>query len=112
MRAPPTVASIFALLLPLILPPGGGLANVLLSIVISIPLLFPIAGVSYELQRFSARFVDSPLAPHVLATIHRPENTDDPQRLAAVVTGLTGVCRDIKVVLPLHPRTREIYLGE
>jgi UDP-N-acetylglucosamine 2-epimerase (non-hydrolysing) len=40
---------------------------------------------------------------YVLATIHRPENTDDPARLRSILTALDAV--DIPVVLPLHPRT-------
>lgn len=40
---------------------------------------------------------------YVLATIHRPENTDDPDRLEAVLWSLAEL--DIPVVLPLHPRT-------
>jgi UDP-GlcNAc3NAcA epimerase len=45
--------------------------------------------------------------PYVLATIHRAENTDDPNRLRALFEGLTQVARHIRVVLPLHPRTRK-----
>jgi UDP-N-acetylglucosamine 2-epimerase (non-hydrolysing) len=40
---------------------------------------------------------------YVLATIHRPENTDDPDRLRSILVGLAGL--DIPVILPLHPRT-------
>ncbi len=40
---------------------------------------------------------------YVLATIHRPENTDDPDRLRSILVGLAGL--DVPVVLPLHPRT-------
>lgn len=40
----------------------------------------------------------------VLATIHRPENTDDPRNLHAIFTALQGL--DVPVLLPLHPRTR------
>jgi len=40
----------------------------------------------------------------VLATIHRAENTDDPQQLTAVLRGLAGL--ELPVVLPLHPRAR------
>ena len=40
-----------------------------------------------------------------LATLHRAENTDDPQRLASIVRGLQEIARDLPVVLPLHPRT-------
>lgn len=43
---------------------------------------------------------------YVLATIHRAENTDDMQRLNAIVEGLAAISREIPVVLPVHPRTR------
>ncbi len=39
-----------------------------------------------------------------LATIHRAENTDDPERLGAIVTGLQSV--DHPVLLLAHPRLR------
>jgi UDP-N-acetylglucosamine 2-epimerase len=40
---------------------------------------------------------------YVLATLHRPENVDDPSRLAA---WLAALAVDRPVILPLHPRTR------
>lgn len=43
---------------------------------------------------------------HVLATVHRQENTDSPQRLAAILGGLALVAETLPVILPLHPRTR------
>lgn len=58
--------AIFAMVLPMILPANGGLLNVVLSVFVSIPLLFPIAGVSYEIQRLGARFVNNPLAKLLL----------------------------------------------
>lgn len=43
----------------------------------------------------------------VLATLHRAENTDNPDRLASIVAALNQVHAEIApVVLPLHPRTR------
>jgi len=50
------------------------------------------------------------LAPssYILATIHRAENTDDPQRLTAIVDALSAASRQHPVVWPLHPRTRNI----
>ncbi len=49
------------------------------------------------------------LAPgaYVLATMHRAENTDDPERLRAIFAGLTAVASEATVLLPLHPRTRK-----
>lgn len=40
----------------------------------------------------------------VLATIHRPENTDDGDRLESILTELSKL--GLPVLLPLHPRTR------
>lgn len=40
---------------------------------------------------------------YILSTIHRPENTDHPERLAQVVAALAGM--ELPVVLPAHPRT-------
>jgi len=43
----------------------------------------------------------------VLATLHRAENTDDSERLTAIVNALNAIHRALApVVLPLHPRTR------
>jgi UDP-N-acetylglucosamine 2-epimerase len=42
--------------------------------------------------------------PYLLATIHRNYNTDDPQRLRAVLACLGTV--GLPVIFPLHPRTR------
>ncbi len=64
-------------------------------------------------QLFSARAVP-PLdvevpEKFVLATLHRAENTDDPERLANIVRALNGLHQSlVTVVLPLHPRTRKL----
>ena len=47
-----------------------------------------------------------------LTTVHRAENTDDPDRLRNIVEFLCRVAKnDMPVVLPLHPRTQK-YLTE
>jgi len=43
---------------------------------------------------------------YILSTVHRAENTDDPERLTAILEGLQHVSRQLPVILPLHPRTR------
>jgi len=40
----------------------------------------------------------------VLCTIHRAENTDDPERMSGILKGLAA--SGLPVILPLHPRTR------
>jgi UDP-GlcNAc3NAcA epimerase len=42
----------------------------------------------------------------VLATFHRQENTESPERLTAILQGLNKISRDRPVLLPMHPRLR------
>ena len=44
---------------------------------------------------------------YALATVHRAENTDDPECLGAIFKGLEAVAQEgLPVIVPLHPRTR------
>ena len=45
-------------------------------------------------------------SPYILATIHRPENTDNNKNLISIFKELDKVNEKIRVVLPLHPRTK------
>jgi len=45
---------------------------------------------------------------YVLATIHRAENTDDATRLREILTGLKEISESCPVLLPMHPRTRNL----
>jgi UDP-GlcNAc3NAcA epimerase len=58
-------------------------------------------------ERFGVRPKD-----YVLATIHRAENTDTPDRLRSIFAGLREVARSVPVLLPLHPRTRAVLRRE
>ena len=42
---------------------------------------------------------------YMLATVHRPENTDDPERLQSILTAFERV--KSPVIFPVHPRTKE-----
>ena len=44
---------------------------------------------------------------YILATLHRDFNTDDRSRLKNILEAMNEVSKKIKVVLPLHPRTRK-----
>lgn len=63
---------------------------------------------------FRERILDAPAwrarlgladRPFALVTIHRPENTDVPRRLSAIIEGLRRVARELPIVWPVHPRT-------
>jgi UDP-GlcNAc3NAcA epimerase len=44
---------------------------------------------------------------YVLCTLHRQENIDHPECLTTILAAFRTIARDIKVVLPIHPRTRK-----
>jgi UDP-GlcNAc3NAcA epimerase len=77
-----------------------------------------VGDVMYDVALFHGRRVDAAAGvlatlglqhtPYVLATVHRAENTDVPERLTAVVDALEAVSRQLPVVWPLHPRTRAV----
>ena len=46
---------------------------------------------------------------YLLATVHRPDNTDLPQNLRSIVAALSSL--EATVLLPLHPRTRKALQG-
>jgi UDP-N-acetylglucosamine 2-epimerase (non-hydrolysing) len=44
---------------------------------------------------------------YLVATLHRPANVDDPQRLAAMLSAIARGCSGLRVILPVHPRTEK-----
>jgi len=48
------------------------------------------------------------LSEFILATVHRQENTDNPENLKKIIEGLNAINRLIPVVVPIHPRTKEM----
>ena len=47
---------------------------------------------------------------YILATIHRPSNTDLPENLASILRAMNEISKEenIRIILPLHPRTAAI----
>jgi len=78
--------------------------------------VFEVGDVMYDASLYYARQArdrdplralgSQPAGGYVLATIHRAENTDAPDRLEGILEGLAATAEDLPVVLPLHPRTR------
>lgn len=44
----------------------------------------------------------------ILCTIHRAENTDNEFRLRSIFQSLEEISNQMKIILPLHPRTKKI----
>ena len=47
--------------------------------------------------------------PFVLATIHRAENTNNPDTFTAIWEALKRISSEVPVVFPIHPRTRNLF---
>lgn len=60
---------------------------------------------SKEKAKLSSDFFDGEF---VLCTVHRAENTDDSRRLTEIVEALNEIHKQRRVVVPIHPRTRQI----
>jgi UDP-GlcNAc3NAcA epimerase len=45
---------------------------------------------------------------YILATVHRAENTDDESKLKEIVEALNEINKSTAVLLPIHPRTRNL----
>ncbi len=46
------------------------------------------------------------LDDYVLVTLHRPSNVDSPDRLGAIMAALEHMSRAIRIIFPVHPRTK------
>jgi UDP-N-acetylglucosamine 2-epimerase len=59
-------------------------------------------------QQKSAVLRDLSLEPkrYFLATVHRAENTNDPERLAGILRALDELAKASIIIWPVHPRTR------
>ena len=40
-------------------------------------------------------------------TLHRPSNVDNPEVLAGIIGAVSKIARDVPIVFPMHPRTRD-----
>jgi UDP-N-acetylglucosamine 2-epimerase (non-hydrolysing) len=49
--------------------------------------------------------------PYAVLTLHRPHNVDQSDVFEQIMEGLEHVSRDLVIVFPMHPRTRQTLLG-
>lgn len=45
---------------------------------------------------------------YILCTIHRNNNTDEPERLRSIVKALLKISKEKEIIIPLHPRTKKL----
>jgi UDP-N-acetylglucosamine 2-epimerase (non-hydrolysing) len=48
-----------------------------------------------------------PTQPYALVTLHRPSNVDNPETLGRIVDALETVSRELTLLWPVHPRTKQ-----
>jgi UDP-N-acetylglucosamine 2-epimerase (non-hydrolysing) len=51
--------------------------------------------------------LDQPSRGYALVTLHRPSNVDHPDQLRGLVEILERIAREVPVLFPMHPRTRQ-----
>jgi len=49
--------------------------------------------------------------PYAVLTLHRPHNVDEHDVFEQIMRGLEHIARDLTIVFPMHPRTRQTVLG-
>jgi len=48
---------------------------------------------------------------YAVITLHRPSNVDDMATFGEIVTAFEGIAKEMKLVFPIHPRTRDNIRG-
>ena len=54
-----------------------------------------------------SQLIDDLEKKYYLATVHRAENTDDPERLSNIAEAFNNISETTTIVFPMHPRTRK-----
>ena len=78
----------------------------------SLPLVTNVGDVMLDAALYYKQYAKKPQfdlpEQFILATIHRAENTEEPERLKSIFRAFDKICQEIPIILPLHPRTRKI----
>ena len=85
--------------------------NVLEGVHVVGDVMFDAALFYEELSKNKSKILEKHnLSPNafVLATCHRAENTDSPERLLGIISALGEIAESTPIVLPLHPRTKAL----
>lgn len=69
------------------------------------------AALYYRQLAQKPRYQALPEQDFVLCTLHRAENTDDQDKLTAILEALEKISAQFQVVFPMHPRTKKSIAG-
>jgi UDP-N-acetylglucosamine 2-epimerase (non-hydrolysing) len=66
-----------------------------------------VAAQSAVLRNLQLKTDEDSCVPYALLTLHRPSNVDDPEALRGILEALESVGRELPVLFPVHPRSKE-----
>lgn len=66
-----------------------------------------VAAQSDVLRNLQLRTAEGSCVPYAVLTLHRPSNVDEPEELRGILEALESVGRELPVVFPVHPRSKE-----
>jgi UDP-N-acetylglucosamine 2-epimerase len=89
------------------------------TITIDSPLVVNVGDVMYDVllhataiaEKRSAILQQLQLTPkkYFLLTLHRAENTDNPQQFEEIISFVNTISAETPVIFPMHPRTKNVY---
>ncbi len=89
------------------------------TITIDTPLVVNVGDVMYDVllhataiaEKRSAILQQLQLTPkkYFLLTLHRAENTDNPQQFGEIISFVNTISAETPVIFPMHPRTKNVY---
>lgn len=62
----------------------------------------------YASQTNALEAIGIRVAEYGLITLHRPSNVDNPQQLASILNALERIQKRLRLIFPVHPRTRKM----
>jgi UDP-N-acetylglucosamine 2-epimerase (non-hydrolysing) len=65
---------------------------------------------NYALQTNALDAVGVRVGEYGLVTLHRPSNVDYPQQLASILNAIERIQKKVRLVFPIHPRTRRMMI--
>ncbi len=76
------------------------------------PGIYHCGDVMYDNSMFFESIVNSQQTTdnlqYILCTIHRNNNTDEPERLSSIIRALLRLSKEEEIIIPLHPRTKKL----